>query len=143
MNWGGRLFEDRRTEQGSSFSVKGALSGRHLIEHQAKGEQVRSRVKLLATQLLRRHITGRADRRPRAREGGLRIPFLLLLLRRKWFCLDLSFFGSLQFSQAEVQNLDLAVDGYKNVGRFDVAMDDAFTVRGRQALGGLHRKFEI
>ena len=42
-----------------------------------------------------------------------------------------------RFRQSEVENLDVAVGGQLHVGRFQIAMDDAFLVRVFQSFGDL------
>ena len=42
--------------------------------------------------------------------------------------------------QAEIQNLGVPASGDKDVGRLDVAVNDAFGMRGIQRLGNLNGK---
>src|ERR1035438_4732876 len=49
--------------------------------------------------------------------------------------------GGLQFGQPEVEQLD-ALLGHQNVGRFQVAMRDAFLMRGVQSIQNLSRVFQ-
>ena len=44
--------------------------------------------------------------------------------------------------QPEIQNLGVAALGDKNIGGFDVAVDDAFGVRGVECVGNLNRQTE-
>ena len=44
--------------------------------------------------------------------------------------------------QTKIENLGVAAFGYKDVGRFDVAMDDSFRVGGFESVGDLNRERE-
>ena len=46
------------------------------------------------------------------------------------------------FGQAEIQNLGMSTLGHKNVGRLDVAVDDAFGVGSIQRVGNLDGQAE-
>jgi len=50
--------------------------------------------------------------------------------------------GRLQFCQSEVQNFCLPSGGHEDIGRLDVAVDNALRVRGIESVGNLNRQFE-
>src|SRR6202034_947784 len=59
--------------------------------------------------------------------------------------LSRSFFGQCLYAslgQAKIENLDLSRGRHKDIGRFDVAMNDAFLVSGIQSLGDLNADVE-
>jgi hypothetical protein len=78
------------------------------------------------TQLLGRHVAGRAEQRPR------------LGLHRHRAIDDVGFHGR-QLGNAEVENLDASILRDEHVVRLEVAVDDATIVRGGQAAGDLDR----
>ena len=47
-----------------------------------------------------------------------------------------------ELRQAEIQELGLAARGHENVGGLEVAMNDAFLVRGIQRVGDLHTNLD-
>ena len=62
----GRAVEDGVKDGGRGITAKWERSCSHFIEDRAKGEQVGTRVQLLALGLFRRHISHRANRGTRA-----------------------------------------------------------------------------
>ena len=102
-------------------------AGGHLVEHDAEREQVGARIDILAARLLGRHVGDGADVVPttlvkcsaRARLGGGAALVGRALGR--------------QLGQAEVEHLHLAAAGDEDVGRLDVAMDDAFACAASSA----------
>ena len=106
---------------------KRAYPGGHLVEHRAEAEDVAAGIDRSARRLLGRHIGGRAGDRPRRAEcavrgdgGGVRVRVLV---------------GSNQFGQAEIEHLHRAVGPDHHIGRFEIAMDDAARMRGRERVG--------
>ena len=57
----------------------------------------------------------------------------------RFVCCSGVFLAAEQFGQAEVQNLHAAVVGDEDVLGFQIAMDDALVVRGRETVGDLER----
>src|SRR6185369_10636390 len=94
------FVHDRRRSAG-----KRLLAGQKFVEHHAGRKNVRAAIDRLSHELLGRHIRGRAEH-----GTGLRI------LRR------------LDARDAEVGNFDLAVGPDDDVGRLDVAVNDAVIV---------------
>ena len=98
------------------------------MQHGAQSEDVGALVGGLSSHLFRRHVTDRSQHLTRissllhGESGGVSS------------CgLDLR-----QFGQAEVEDLDPCIPGDEQVFRFEVAMNDSFVVRCRQAVRDLH-----
>ena len=87
----------------------------HLVEHAPERPDVRLLIDRLASRLLRAHVGGRPHHRPHARRQRRRPGLLRLGLR-----------------EPEVEHLDAAAGGDLDVGGFQIAMDDALGVRGRE-----------
>ena len=86
----------------------------HFVEHDARGVDVRARVRAVAPRLLGRHVVHRAERLLRERVGGVG-----------------------EAGDAEVSDLDAAVAKHHDVLRLDVAVDDAARMRVRERLHDL------
>src|SRR5262245_10943501 len=87
-------------------------------------------IRLLASHLLRRHVTHRAHNHARIGDTFLRgrvLVYAAILMRA-------------EFRQAEVENLHPPIFRDEQVLRLQVTMDDAFGVSGGQSLGDLPRK---
>ena len=97
-------------------------AGGHLVEHAAEREEVGARVDLDAGGLLRRHVGRRADRRTGHRDvrvgGRLHRGLRAAASRRSRLTIG-------QLGQAEVEHLEVIVVRDEQVGRLDVAVDDA------------------
>src|ERR1700723_1515166 len=89
----------------------------------AQREQIFSRIQFPPACLLRRHVSNRAHRGPRA--GQVRGAGIVLCrpdgLHR--------YLRTRQFGQSEIQHLHRSALGQKNICRLDVAMDNTFRVR--------------
>ena len=99
---------------------EGTASGEDLVEDGAEAEDVGPRVDRLSLDLFRRHIRGGPEYRARRGLGdvGSRLQAL---------------------GHAEVEELRRAARGDHDVGRFQVAVQDALLVRGLQRAGNLDR----
>ena len=109
--------------------MEGPLAREHLVEDRAEREDVGPRVGAPSAHLFGRHVPERPEDdaglgagRGRGEIGGLGA---LLLMR--------------QLGEAEVEDLDAAVVGDEEVFGLEVAVDDAFQVRGREPMGDLQR----
>ena len=105
------------------------LAGRHLIKHRAKRKQIGAAVKLLATDLLGRHVSDRAQHGSGTGE----------VLRAGVCGHSLgSFCGfSRDFGETEVKHLGVASSSNEDVRGLDVAVNDSFGVGGIQRVGNL------
>ena len=122
-------FED----DARAFPTEWQRTRSRLVQHCAKGEQIRSGVQFLGTDLLRRHVGNRSQRRSRTgqvlfqRQSGL---------RHHRICSDIGERGC-HFRQAKVENLGVPAVGDKDIGGLDVPMDDPLGVRGVEGVGDL------
>ncbi len=96
-------------------------AGQHLVEHAPERKQIAARVHVFAFELLGRHILKRPDQLPLGGQCQRRIRFLQ---------------GCQLLCQSEIQKLD-AFLGHQNIGRLQIAMDDALLVRGVQGIENL------
>ena len=118
---------------------KGKAAGRHFVQHDTEGEKVGARVQFFAPHLLRRHVGDRAQRRSRTGEMR-RIECARLRVGRD--NLSSRNLSGRHLRQPEIQNLGVPALGDEDVGGLDVAVDDAFAVRGVQRVGNLDRQTE-
>ena len=131
-------IEDAVEHHRGGVAGKTLAAGGHLVEHHAEREQIGARIDFVAARLLRRHVGDGADRGAgHAREvfgraasrAARRVPARAAVLRR-------------QLREAEVEHLHRAAAGQEDVRRLDVAMQDAFGVRGVERVGDLRRDVE-
>ena len=115
-----------------SLALERQLAGRHLVQHRTERKQsVRASSSL--PDLLRRHVGHRAQRRARTGQvsahprSAVSVADLLLAER----CVDV------HLGQSEIEDLGVPALGDENVRRLDVAMNDAFGVRGVERIGDL------
>jgi len=127
------LAEDRQHGVGGGLSSEGASSSQHLVHHATEAEDVATAVHRVAVDLLRGHVTDRADhsggsgeRLCRRHAPGGRLACRLLA----------------QAGNPEVEDLHLAGAGDKNIRRFDVAVDNALAVCGGETFGDGPANFE-
>ena len=115
------LAEDgvHRLDRGVPFER--ALSGEHLVQHGSEGEDVRTLVGALATDLFRGHVADRAHQCPGLGPGGQRRVHRSKPRHRP--------------GEAEVEDFDGAVFGEEQVLGFQVSVDDSLLVRGGQPQG--------
>ena len=110
---------------------KSLRAGQHLPQHHAEGPDIGPAVDLLTPRLfgahvgrssenhaLERRVLGEGRRERRADVSALRLPRL---------------------GEPEVEHLDRAVVGDLDVGRFEIAVDDALLVRRLEGFGDLQR----
>jgi hypothetical protein len=129
--------QDRVGDDAGSFALEGQHPRGHFVEHDAKRKKIGARVERLAEHLLGRHVSDRAH--GCARTGELRrvdadrghgSGFVAASLCRH------------DFREAEVQNLRVAALCDENIGRLNVAVDDAVGVGGVERVGDLDGEVE-
>jgi len=123
----------RRQHVGDGLAREGGPSGQHLEEHAPEGPDISPPVHRLAFGLFRRHIGRRAQDHPRLRlhvaeRGRIGQRRRRRRLRRQ------------RLGQAKVQHLHLALAGELNVGRLQVAVNNAALVGVLDRLGELARQ---
>jgi hypothetical protein len=116
------------------LALEQAAAGQHLEQHDTVGPDVGSLVDERAARLLRAHVGDRAHDDPGAgrRDAERR--------RRTSLCQGGASGTALEsLGQAEIEHLHLAVRRDLHVGGLEVAVDDAFLVRGLERIGHLLR----
>ena len=119
------------------LATEGRMPGRHLVQDDAEREQVCSRVQLLSSRLLGRHVGHRSERHPAIRH--------VLLAEER--CRGIRRLGGRprqrrQLRETKVEHLGLSAPGDEDVGRFDVAMDDACRMGRVERVGNLNREID-
>jgi len=110
--------DDRGQSVADRFALEQALAHQHLPKDDSEGPYVGAAVDILAARLLRRHVGGGPEDRPRLRHGR----------RDRGRCRDVSVVDTVPepgARQAEVQEHGRAVPGDHDVGRLDVPVDHA------------------
>ena len=131
------MIQNRVLDDCSRIPSEGPLPGDHLIKDEAEGKQISASIQLLPAHLLRGHVTRRAHSYPRPGERqcligcGARSP-MLAARAASYFALA-RFAGGDHLRDAEVENLGDTPLGDKDVGGFDVAMNDSLVMRRLQA----------
>ena len=123
-----------RQHVGDGLAWKCSSACQHLVQHAAERPDVRALVDRLAARLLRTHVGGGAQNaRPclRHRRTGDRRR-LRCIARRAARRFE-------RFREAEVEHLHRAVRPHLDVGRLQIAMDDALLVRRFERFGDLLR----
>ena len=122
------VAQDRRDGAQLCRADERPAAGQHLVEDGAEGEDVGPRVDWASFGLFWRHVRRRAHDQP-----GPRAQRRHRLLCRRPFD---------ELRDAEVEDLRPAVAGDHDVGRLDVAVDDAVGVRSRKRGGDLSTRLE-
>jgi len=124
----GRLARhDRRDEARLALPVERLAPREHLVEHGAEREDVGARVGLHAFELLGRHVLERAKDRPLHRQPGR---------RRRQHRRTRARCGRGRLRQTEVEELDAPLREH-DVGRLQIAVDDALAMRLVERVGNL------
>ena len=119
------FFHDGDHRVGGRITFEGTLAAQHFVQHGAEREEVGARVNGLAAHLLRRHVADCAHHCAWVGDG------------RDGFGGAAA--GDGRTREAEVENLDVPVFAEKHILGFQIAMDDALVVRGREPASDLHR----
>src|SRR4030095_2754290 len=121
--------KDRGTQVRHRFTFKGLLTRQQLKRNAAERPDIRSAIDLFAARLLRAHVScgpddhpfnarASSEQRRRLREPGCVIAFE-------------------EFSEAEIEDLYLAVRSDFDISRLQIAVDDALVVSGFQSIRDL------
>lgn len=115
-------------------------AGQQFVENDAEGPDIGATVHVLAAGLLRRHVSGGA-------EDHAGVSFVVMSRvhgqRGRVLGIAAGLGGVLaQFRESEIQHLDGAVGLDLDIARFEVAMRDAFFVRGIEGVSDLGGEFE-
>ncbi len=105
----------------------------HFVEHRTEREDVGPLVRRLPLDLLRGHVTGRAEHHARLGELRHRLDVALLFLRAA---------GRVQLRQAEVQDLHVTIHRHEHVLGFQIPVDDPCRMSRSQAVGDLDGKVD-
>ena len=117
-------------------SLKRQVAGTHFVEHHAEGEKIGARIEFFAQRLLRAHVRHRAQRSARRSEllgsdsgGGSRggVGFFVIFAALGY-----------HFRQTKIEDLGVAALGDEYIRRLDIAVNDAFGVRGVERFGKLN-----
>ena len=110
-------------------SLEEPPTGQHLIQHDAKGPDVRAFIHGLGARLLRRHV----------RRCSHNLPYDRGTHWYRWRLIRVAGHGCRfgHFCQAEIQHLHSAVGLDLDVGGLQVAMDNAFLMRGLERVADL------
>jgi hypothetical protein len=126
-------IEDPVEDDRGRGTGKARSSGCHLVQDHPEGEKIGAWIKILTARLLGRHIRNRADRRADLTGEllrGLQVVRTTLGQPRR------------QLGETEVEDLDVAAVGQKDVGRLDIAVQDAIDVRVLQRIRDLSAEVE-
>lgn len=122
----GFFFEDGGSDAELTPAVEGAMAGEHFVEHGAEREDVAAAVEFLAFNLFGRHVLKSADDGAFLGDG--------ILLGRGSGERGESGLGSAGLGEAEVEKFCAGL-GEHDVGRFDIAMNDAAAVGFVEGVG--------
>ena len=119
-------------DQRGGFALKGQATGRELVQNRTSGKNIASGIDLVAAGLLRGNVGDGADGGSRTGEifGGSEAGGFAVAGR----CGVL--FG--KFGQAKIENLEQAQIIQKQIGGFDVAMNDALAMSCVEAIRHLN-----
>jgi hypothetical protein len=127
--------QDGVKDHSRRVASKRHLSGCHFVQHRAEREQITARVQLPSAHLLGRHVGYRSHRGSRACQ---------VLVRNCCRCTCLSDADGIRrealaahLRQAKVQDFCVAAACHENIGRLDVAVDDALGVGRIECIGDL------
>ncbi len=123
------IAQDRRRDLVTRLAHERVAAVHQLVQQDPEGELIGAMIDIAAFQLFRRHVGERADGRPRRRECG---DGLDLAPRRR---------RGLELGDAEVEDLDGPAGRHEDVLGFQIAVDDAGAVCGRECVR--HRRCHL
>ncbi len=121
--------DDRRQRLHSGLTFERVGGRGQLVQHDAERELIRPEVRSLAPRLLGAHIRHRADDQPGSGLSGSRSSRLRCVRFRR-------------SRETEVHDLDPSVRRHHDVVGFQIAVDDAGIVGGRESFGDLMGNLE-
>src|SRR6266478_3006861 len=133
----GYSVNERVKKRCRGLSLEWQDSCRHLVQHDAKREQVRTGVQRLTQWLLRRHGMHSSKNAARTIEV-----FRGLCDTPEGVATETGFIPHGELCQAEVQNLRMAAFGDKNICRLNIAVNDAVRVGGVECVGDLNTQVQ-
>jgi hypothetical protein len=140
-NSGDRRLVENGVEDGSgTFALERKKTSGHLVQDDAKREEVSAGVEIFAEDLFRRHVGNGA-------QGGAGTGELIGVNADGGESIDGTgctgeSFAIGDFGEAEVEDFGMAALGDENVCGFDVAMNDAFGVGSIEGVGNLNGEIE-
>ncbi len=134
------LCEQGREDESRSISRERRASRGHFIEHQAEREQIRAGVQFFSAGLLGRHISHGSDCCTGTGEQRLGDGYGGGLCWRPGNRPRRAFRH--QFRQTKIHDLGLTSRDDEDIGRLDIAMDNAFRVGHFQCVGDLDSQLE-
>jgi len=133
-----RMIEDAIENFSRAVAAKCGAASRHLIENNTEAEEIAASVKLTAACLFGRHVGDGAESSSGAGEMGF-IDCVVVVLRAAGGCFarDGRFAGK-GLSETKIENFCLSTRSDEEVGRLDVAMNDALQVSGVKRVSSLN-----
>ena len=124
-------------DQCRSIAAEGHRARGHFVQHSAERIKIRARVQFLGRELLGRHIRDGSD--GCAGTGEVLRAHGRNRVRRERVLRGYGFVSRSEFRQTKIENFRVAAFGDENVGGLDVAVNDAFFVRGFETVHNLDR----
>ena len=137
-----RFFEDGVEDYGGGIAAEGNRAGGHFVEDRAKAEKIAAHVESFAAGLLGRHVSDGADGGAGAGEIGFADGGTIESGGGGAGGAGFVAGGENLLGEAEIENFGVAAIGDEKIGGLDVAMDDAFGMRGVEGVGDFDAEIE-
>ena len=125
-------MQDGVKDSSGGISFERQKSCRHFIDDSTEGKQIAANIKWFAERLLGRHVRNRPDGTSCA--GKL----IVCPVAQRGMSFGITGgCGEGKFREAEIQDLGVTKTGYEDIGRLDVAMDDALAVCSFEGIGNI------